>query len=907
ASPEITGYTPDQASVSGTMGTADVTVDVTYSINSYEVTANANLNAAGSVTGAGTYDHFATASLTATPATGYYFVSWTENDNVVATSATYSFEVTGDRTLVANFDTLSYNIIATANPTTGGSVEGDGSYKHFTNANLTATPATGYYFVSWTENDNVVATSTTYSFEVTGERTLIANFDTLSYNIIATANPTTGGSVEGDGSYKHFTNANLTATPATGYYFVSWTENDNVVATSTTYSFEVTGDRTLVANFDTLSYNIIATANPTTGGSVEGDGSYKHFTNANLTATPATGYYFVSWTENDNVVATSTTYSFEVTGDRTLVANFDTLSYNIIANTNPTTGGSVEGDGSYKHFTNANLTATPATGYYFVSWTENDNVVATSTTYSFEVTGDRTLVANFNLIDYSLTINYKYADGTQAAEPHTEPLNYNESYSVTSPQIAGYVADQTTVAGTMGTEAVTKTITYYLVETSIVDASNCSGNGNGSITVTNPTGNYEYSLDGNNFQTETTFDGLSEGNYNLYIRPSGHEYNYIGEWSVGLTITMPIAAASSTDSVFCLNASIQLSGEGSSTGNNYSYAWSGPASYSSTDMNPAAFEASNGNMTGTYTMTVTDNATNCISSKSINIYVNTATNPDYAFTIRAFDAVGNIDLGQTSATVNILNPIITHYMDNIIEGYSTNSVTYTNDAPAEFTNTGTYNVIWTATDACGNTATCSITVSITEDECTAVQDIDGNIYQSVKIGSNCWMTENLRTTHYADGRSITNIYRYQCEGYPNAEANANTFGLLYDWYDALDSNITRTRAIHKQGICPTGWHIPTDDEFYELINTDLQTVRSTDYWLYNAGNNASGFDMKPAGLYNYNTGRYENLLGNSYLWSATTISTSKARCYAADCNCYLIYELTVDKTSAFSVRCVKNY
>lgn len=201
---------------------------------------------------------------------------------------------------------------------------------------------------------------------------------------------------------------------------------------------------------------------------------------------------------------------------------------------------------------------------------------------------------------------------------------------------------------------------------------------------------------------------------------------------------------------------------------------------------------------------------------------------------------------------------------------------------------------------------CIVNNNVSTD-CPNVQDIDGNIYQSVKIGSNCWMNENLRTTRYADGRSITNIYKYQCPEYPNAENNATTFGLLYDWYDALDSNITRTRAIHKQGICPAGWHIPTDDEFYELINTDLQTVRSTDYWLYNAGNNASGFDMKPAGLYNYNTGRYENLLGNSYLWSATTISTSKARCYAADCNCYLIYELTVDKTSAFSVRCVKNY
>ena len=749
-----------------------------------------------------------------------------------------------------------------------------------------------------------MSTDATYSFTVTGERTLVANFTLNNYEIAATTNPTTGGTVEGTGNYDHFATANMTASPATGYYFVSWTENDAVVSTSTSYSFQVEGARTLVANFDTLSYNIAVSADPTVGGNVTGAGEYRHFKTATLTASAATGYTFSNWTEDGTVVSSNATYTFLVTGERTLVANFTLNSYEIAASANPTTGGTVVGAGNYDHFATATLTATPATGYYFVSWTENDEVVSTSTSYSFEVEGARTLVANFDLIDYTLTINYKYADGTQAAEPHTEILNYNNSYSVTSPSIANYAADTTTVAGTMGTSNVVKNVTYYLVETDIVDATNCSGTGNGSITVTAPTGNYEYSLNGTDFQTETTFSNLSEGNYNLYIRPTGDVYNYVGEWSVGLTITMPVAAISANDSIFCHNTSVQLSGEGSSTGSNYSYEWTGPNSFSSTDMNPAVFSANDGTMTGTYTLTVTDNATNCVSSKSLTIYVNASSNPDYEFTIRGFDAVGNIELGQPSTTVNMLNPVVTHYMDNIIEGYSTDSVTLTNDAPAEYSATGNYTVIWTATDACGNTATCSITVSITEVECTAVQDVDGNIYQSVKIGTNCWMTENLRTTHYADGRPITNVYQYNCPEYPNVAENVSTYGLLYDWYDAMDAE-RPTRSVHVQGICPTGWFIPTEEEFDELFNVDYASLRSTDYWYTNPGTNTSGYDLRPGGYYNTYLLRYENLHGNAYLWSASSTGSTEAHCHMADCNCYMIIDLISLKENGYSVRCVK--
>ena len=117
ASPAITGYTPDNATVNGTMGTENVEVTVTYSVNSYTITTNTNPTTGGTVEGAGNYNHFENITLTATANTGYYFVNWTDGDEAVSTSTSYSFQVNGARTLVANFDTLSYDIAASAKDT----------------------------------------------------------------------------------------------------------------------------------------------------------------------------------------------------------------------------------------------------------------------------------------------------------------------------------------------------------------------------------------------------------------------------------------------------------------------------------------------------------------------------------------------------------------------------------------------------------------------------------------------------------------------------------------------------------------------------------------------------------------------------------------------------------------------
>ena len=118
----------------------------------YTVTATATN---GTVEGAGTYEHGAEVTLTATAAEGYEFVNWTAGEEVVSTENPYKFTVTADVALVANFEKLTYTVTATAE---NGTVTGAGTYEHGAEVTLTATPAFDYVFVNWTKSEEVVST-----------------------------------------------------------------------------------------------------------------------------------------------------------------------------------------------------------------------------------------------------------------------------------------------------------------------------------------------------------------------------------------------------------------------------------------------------------------------------------------------------------------------------------------------------------------------------------------------------------------------------------------------------------------------------------------------------------------------------------------------------------------------------
>jgi len=135
-----------------------------------------------------------------------------------------------------------------------------------------------------------------------------------------------------------------------------------------------------------------------------------------------------------------------------------------------------------------------------------------------------------------------------------------------------------------------------------------------------------------------------------------------------------------------------------------------------------------------------------------------------------------------------------------------------------------------------------------------VTDFDGNNYRAVTIGTQTWMKENLKSTHYADGTAITEVYTYNSN-----PANAEMYGRLYSW----NATMKNTNIESTQGVCPTGWHVPSDAEWTELTNTlggesvaggKMKEAGLAHWNNPNTGaTNESGFTALPAGLYGSNS------------------------------------------------------
>ncbi len=155
-------------------------------------------------------------------------------------------------------------------------------------------------------------------------------------------------------------------------------------------------------------------------------------------------------------------------------------------------------------------------------------------------------------------------------------------------------------------------------------------------------------------------------------------------------------------------------------------------------------------------------------------------------------------------------------------------------------------------------------------------DQNGNIYNSVTIGTQIWMAENLKTTKYSNGDAIPTTTldisnestpKYQWS-YGDDSTNIATYGRLYTWYAVVDS----------RNICPTGWHVPANAE-WETLKTNLggDTIAGgklketgTMHWLTpNTGaNNETGFTALPGGFRTL-TGTYADLNLSCWLWSSS--------------------------------------
>lgn len=227
-------------------------------------------------------------------------------------------------------------------------------------------------------------------------------------------------------------------------------------------------------------------------------------------------------------------------------------------------------------------------------------------------------------------------------------------------------------------------------------------------------------------------------------------------------------------------------------------------------------------------------------------------------------------------------------------------------------------ISWTITDKCGNIHTKNQTLHFILPPCggdMTVTDKDGNVYNTVRMGLNCWMKENLKVTQYEDETRVPEARGYMGGNYTDTTANISTFGRLYTWYSAVkvpeNSAASVTPQVdgkgYIQGVCPDGWRLPDRECFASLSEVEMNKMRKpgSEYWLDGGGTNETQFSLVGAGFYNNATNRCENILGNAYFMTTDVYGDTKVKCFEADCHCYRWQEIYQDKGTGFSVRCVK--
>jgi uncharacterized protein (TIGR02145 family) len=197
-----------------------------------------------------------------------------------------------------------------------------------------------------------------------------------------------------------------------------------------------------------------------------------------------------------------------------------------------------------------------------------------------------------------------------------------------------------------------------------------------------------------------------------------------------------------------------------------------------------------------------------------------------------------------------------------------------------------------------------------------IKDIDGNIYNTIRIGSQVWMKENLRTTKYNDGESIPFVPDYaDWAGYPtpgycwymnDSPSSKKEYGAMYNWY-----------AVNTDRLCPTGWHVASEEEWAILtdylggLSVAGGKLKEAGTLHWNAPNadatNESQFTGLPGGYRSFRDGAYFSIKNNGTWWSSSSNTSSSAWLIAITLyNTSDVQVVSGDKKYGVSVRCLKN-
>jgi uncharacterized protein (TIGR02145 family) len=206
-------------------------------------------------------------------------------------------------------------------------------------------------------------------------------------------------------------------------------------------------------------------------------------------------------------------------------------------------------------------------------------------------------------------------------------------------------------------------------------------------------------------------------------------------------------------------------------------------------------------------------------------------------------------------------------------------------------------------------------------------DIDGNVYESVTICNQTWTKSNLNVSKYTDGTTIPQVTDQNqwinlttgawCY-YNNITANGAKYGKLYNWYAlmGIHDKASATNPALRKKLAPTGWHVPTDEEWTQL--TDCLggapvaggKMKSTGTSIWQAPNaeatNSSGFTGLPGGSRSNYDGTFSNISSNGGWWSSLEYYSESAWFRALNYLNGNMNRSPRSKFDGFSVRCIKD-
>ena len=338
-----------------------------------------------------------------------------------------SIVVWGKASPFARLQADKTTLTVVADPPEGGSVSGGGSYESGTSVQLRASANTGFQFVSWTRDGEVVSTANNFKYtKGEGNETLVAHFIYNPSNPSEPDQPNVkkkyvlnlvadegGYSLSGAGTYAEGTSVRVSVYANTGFVFVGWYDSSEaLVSDQSRFDYVVTGNETLTARFKyapdspseptqpDIKHNYVLTLLTEEGGySLSGAGTYQEGTSVRINVYAETGYLFTGWYDSHGeLVSSQSRFDYVVTGHATLTARFKynpdspseptqpdiKISHRITAFASPEDGGTVSVENAivYEGET-TRVRAYTNTGFVFQGWYVADTLFQTASDFYY--------------------------------------------------------------------------------------------------------------------------------------------------------------------------------------------------------------------------------------------------------------------------------------------------------------------------------------------------------------------------------------------------------------------------------------------------------------------------------------------------------------------------------------------